>query len=296
MRTYWFICGLILLLAAGALAGRLHWGDALQPADASYASQYAENLSAGCAQGSRPAVAGASLNRTTHRTPGGVPYRVITPRNYDARHAHPLLLVYAPAGIGMGLSERFAGLTRVATAAGFVLVYVSSIRLNPAAVTELATVPAAVAAHWCIDPARIYAAGHSDGGTVAQALAILPEHQGTIRAIVASGAGWRAGDFAAQACPAPMPVLILHGADDSHFPHYGRDAARWWSACNRCANEAPEDTVRMQADGCHLYTGCAADTVYCEPAFTHWRWAGEPQQILSFLARHAGISQPDTAQ
>jgi hypothetical protein len=79
-----------------------------------------------------------------------------------------------------------------------------------------------------------------------------------------------------------MPVMILHGAADTHFPGFGREVAAWWSACNRCAGQGSPD-----ANFCHAFSGCAAETIYCEPDRSHWRWAGDPQTIVQFLARQA---------
>lgn len=275
-RIYWLVVFLLVAAAVIAVVSLLHWGAPIEAADA----RYADRADAGgtCALGPRDGAAG----RHSRRSQDGVPYVVVTPRNYRPGQAHPLLMVYAPAGFGAGLSERYAGLTQVATGAGFVVSFVGSLQLGPAAVDKLAGVPAEVIAGWCVDPERVYASGHSDGGSVAVALAALPKHQGMLRAIVASGVGWQAADFAGIKCPAPLPVAILHGADDTHFPGFGREVAAWWSACNGCTGQG-----RVGPDSCRTYEGCAAETVYCEPDRSHWRWAGDPQDVMSFFQRAA---------
>jgi polyhydroxybutyrate depolymerase len=275
LRAYWIAAGLLMLAAAVAIASLLHWGETIEAADA----RYAELPRAGhCAVSGTDGRAG----RHRLRSAQGVPYIVVTPRNYDATRAHPLLVVYAPATFTAGLSERFAGLTREATTRGFVLAYVSSVpRLRMETLRALAKIPAEVGAHWCIDPDRVYAGGHSDGGTVALALGALDEFRGSVDAIVASGAGWQGDDFIGLECPPPMPVLILHGARDTHFPGYGRDIAGWWSSCNGCSGAGSPDT-----QGCMRYDGCAAETRYCETPRRHWRWAADPSTVVDFLARH----------
>ncbi len=282
VRWYWIVVGLLMTAAAAALASLLHWGQAIEAAEAVYRTQGAAD--ADCASGARPGSAG----RHRLRSPEGVPYVVVTPVNYRPRQAHPLLVVYAPAGFSAGLSERFAGLTHAATTAGYVLAYVASgPPLTPDVVEAMASVPAEVAARWCIAPDRIHATGHSDGGTVSLALAALAAHRGTVDAIAVSGAGWQGTDFIGLDCPPPLPVMILHGADDAHFPGFGRDAARWWSSCNACSGERQAD-----AQGCRRYTGCAAETVYCETPRSHWRWAAAPHQVMDFLARQSGKAPP----
>lgn len=275
LRAYWIAAGLLSFAAAVAIASLMHWGEAIEAADA----RYAELPRAGHCTVSGDA-GGAGRHRL--RSGQGVPYIVVTPRNYDATRAHPLLLVYAPATFSAGLSERFAGLTHEATAGGMVLAYVSSgPKLRTETLRPLAQIPSEVRARWCIDPDRVYATGHSDGGTVALALGALEEFQGTVDAIVVSGAGWQGSDFIGMKCPAPLPVMILHGADDTHFPGFGRDSARWWASCNACNDAAPAPDAQV----CVRYRGCAADTVYCETPRRHWRWAADAPAVVDFLDR-----------
>lgn len=271
-RLYWLGAAVLIIVAlVTADALLLHSGPAVEAADAVYGATGTE-----CPLGQR----GGSAGRHQRRSSAGVPYVVVTPRNYRSGVVHPLLMVYAPAGFGAGLSERYAGLTGLATAGGYIVAYVGSQQLSLAAVDRLGRVPDAVISEWCVDPQRVYATGHSDGGTVSTALAVLPQWRGRIAAVAASGMGWYAPDFAAQDCPAPTDVLVAHGAEDAHFPAYGRDAAAFWRRCNRCSGEGETD-----AHGCTRYSGCAAETVYCEPDRSHWRWAVDPETVMDFLQR-----------
>lgn len=287
LRAYWIAAGVVSLAAGIAIASVLYWGEAIEAADARYAEL---PRAAPCTMTGEPGGAG----RHRLRSAQGVPYHVVTPRNYDAMRAHPLLVVYAPATFSAGLSERLAGLTHQATARGMVLAYVSSgPKLREETLRPLAKIPAEVRARWCIDPDRIYATGHSDGGTVSLALGALAEFRGSVNAIVVSGAGWQGSDFIGQECPPPLPVLIAHGSDDTHFPGFGRDSARWWSACNACNDAAPAPDTQ----GCVHYHGCAAQTVYCETPRSHWRWAADAPTVLDFLdtrrAPRAAAVTPD---
>ena len=272
--------GIAALLAANAL---LYSGEEIAAADATYDN----DVGGVCPLGPRDGSAG----RHERRSAQDVRYTVVTPRNYRRGLAHPLLLVYAPAGFGPGLSERYAGLTSSATRAGFVVSYVGSLQMSLDAVDRLAAVVREVTVHWCIDPERVYASGHSDGGTVATALAALPKYRGLVHGIAVSGAGWQKADFDSTGCNAPLPVLVMHGADDGHFPGFGRVAAAYWSTCNRC-----EDAGRPEVltGACHSFS-CAASTVYCEANRSHWRWAGDPSAIIDFLARQAGEMAPSAA-
>lgn len=285
VRLYWLGAGALGLTAIWMADRFFHSGAALQAAAArySYAKPDAGNA---CPLGSRSGIGG----RTERKSARGVPITVVTPSNYRGDVSHPLLMVYAPAGFGPGFSERYAGLTGAATAAGFVVAYAGSLQLRLETVDRLAAVPGEVIEGWCIDPARVYATGHSDGGTVSTAIAALPRYRGRVGGIVASGMGWAQQDFDTAECPEPLPVMLLHGAQDSHFPGFGRAAARWWSACNRCTDAGEPAVAGSTGEACHRYRGCSKETVYCEPERSHWRWAGEPRQVVDFLARQSAAA------
>ncbi len=226
--------------------------------------------------------------RAQLQTDGGIAFTASTPSNYDARYPHALLVVFAPAGADRGESERFTGLTRAATRAGFVVVYADHAALKPAAIRDLGTIPERVAQVWCIDRRRIFLTGHSDGGTVATALALSAAASGRYAGIAPSAAGFTAADLKGYSCPAPLAVLVAHAADDELFPGYGREAAAWWAACNQCDAAPPA----RRADGCIEYTGCAGGvrTRYCEHPGRRARWPARNQMLLEFFAADAAAS------
>lgn len=215
----------------------------------------------------------------------GVRFNVRTPSNYDPGLAHPLLAVYAPAGRHRFASEEFAGLTREATARGFIIVYPDHRRLAMTSFDELGEVPGTVAGRWCVDTRRIYAVGHSDGGTTSEAIVFLGKTDLPMAGLAASGAGIRGEDLRSYSCPSPRPAMIIHSRDDRLFPlpAYGRQAADWWAQCNRCGALLPDP----RGDGCVEYRECAAgaQTLYCEIAGPHTRWPGMNPTLLGFLAK-----------
>jgi polyhydroxybutyrate depolymerase len=242
------------------------------------AASYEAAARAACEAGTRPGATGRS---DEERTGKGFGFSVRTPANYEATRAHPLIVVYAPRGSPRGLVERYVGLTRAATAAGFVIAYADSQELSPPTIVALAEIPRAVAKRWCIDESRIFLTGHSDGGTAAEALAFRPETRGLAAAIAPSGAGVRDADLAAETCPPPIPVMVLHAKSDWVFPGYGAEAARWWAACNRCDLEHPA----LRADGCRAFPGCAegVETLYCESEGGHLDWPARNDTLIEFF-------------
>ena len=209
-------------------------------------------------------------------------YSVRTPANYNESVRHPLIVVYAPAGHNRFASEAFVGLTPAATRAGFIVTYVDSRRLSLPAIKRLSRVAGAVRKKWCIDGSRVYLTGHSDGGTIANAMAFLPDIPFRPRAIAPSAAGIRAADMSSEECREPLAVMTLQNDDDELFPNYGGEVAAWWARCNACSNE----TKRIN-DACHEYIDCAEDgeTVICTNPGNHRNWPEFNEKILEFFKR-----------
>ena len=213
-------------------------------------------------------------------TPGGIRYRVRTPANYAADIAHPLLIVYPGAGQSGAVSERHTGLTPAATAAGFIVAYADHRRLSLPVLDDLATIPGAIATQWCVDRERVFVTGHSDGGTAASAMAFRQDDGFTPAGIAPSAAGLVAEDLAGYSCPQPLPVLILHSANDKLFPGFGRGAADWWAACNGCAA-----TTSAAKNACLDFERCpvAAPVRYCEGDGSHSQWPARNATLLQFF-------------
>ena len=217
------------------------------------------------------------------RTSSGLEVRVRAPANYQPQRRHPLLVVYAGAGMTPSATERLTGLTPLATLAGFVVAYPQHIRPSRGALRKLASIPQEVAARHCIDESRIALTGHSDGGTTATALAVMPDTPFRVASLIPSAAGFTGRDLEAFACPAPTPVMVFHGAEDRLFPGFGREASRWWARCNACT----ETDLAPSADGCQSYRDCAAPTYYCEGPQGHVRWPQNAARQLTGFIRDA---------
>jgi len=222
------------------------------------------------------------------RTPQGLEVQIRAPANYRPDQRHPLLVVYAGAGMTPRATERLTGLTPVATSAGYLVAYPQHVRPSRAALRKLATIPQAVAARHCIDEARISLTGHSDGGTTATALAVMPDTPFRVASVVPSAAGFTGQDLEAFACPAPTPVMVFHGVEDRLFPGWGREASAWWARCNTCRGEE----LVPAAGTCRSYRNCTAPTYYCEGPQGHARWPQDAARQLTRFIRDA----PPTAE
>jgi polyhydroxybutyrate depolymerase len=239
---------------------------------------YPDNTAVACSANSKAGAVGGATGEETQ--PSGYGFTVRTPANYRPTVAHPLIVVYAPAGLQAAANERGTGLTEPATAAGFIVAYAGHVKTAPAVVQELSTIPALIAEKWCIDSHRVFLTGHSDGGTVAQAMALLDTTMTIPAAIAPSAAGFTKTDFAEFKCRVPIPVLLFHSANDKLFPGFGAEAAAWWAACNQCKPEP-----RPTAKGCVVYPDCAGGvtTQYCEGTGPHAQWPAMNTQLIDFF-------------
>jgi len=237
-----------------------------------------------CDSGTKTGSAGASNDE---KTAAGIRYMVKTPVNYNATVAHPLLMVYAPARTTRFESEDFVHLTQEATTAGFIVAYADHRTMTSKTIEELAEIPGLIEQKWCLDKKRIFLTGHSDGGTAAMAIAFINGTKHIPAAIAPSATGIRGEDLKAYQCPNPLPVMIVHSSQDTHFPGYGKEAIQWWAACNGCG---PADLVK-DADGCVTYKGCTNNvtTRYCEGTGTHSEWPGGNRAIIDFFRSYQDV-------
>lgn len=217
-----------------------------------------------------------------HKDDNNIHFNVTTPTNYRSDYAHPLLVVWAPSGLSEGLSESFTGLTRQATEAGYVVVHTRSIPLGIKSLVSLSAIPAKVIESWCIDSALVFYTGHSDGGTVSNALSVMPESAFHPRALAPSAMGMQGKDMAAYSCPSPTNVMLMHNKGDGHFPDYGSQVVGWWADCNQCSGQ----TVPSDFQGCVEYTACAEGitTLFCQAEGNHAHWPGPEHDPIRFFS------------
>ncbi|GAB6142484.1 hypothetical protein JCM14076_32140 [Methylosoma difficile] len=279
-----------------------------------------EAISSGCRAGGKQGNAGASDGEKTR---DGIHFSVRTPSNYKDTIAHPLLMVYAPAGRDREEAEEHVYLTSEATAAGFVIAYADHQPLSPESVVKLAEIPQLIQEKWCIDKNRIFLTGHSDGGTVAMGIAFFNGTKHIPAAIAPSAVGMRGEDLQDRNCVKPTPVMLMHSSRDKLFPNYGKEAIEWWANCNKCTTKTYKASDRKAPDsgkkwgwekyykqeleqkaldlkpgqplpfttpvpgveGCMAYSGCknGVQTWFCEGSGPHPEWPGKNKEIIAFF-------------
>jgi polyhydroxybutyrate depolymerase len=221
-------------------------------------------------------------------TPGGIDYIVRTPPAYDATAVHPLVVVYSPYGVmNPAQNEAYIQMTPPTTARGWMIAYVNHVSpADQAAIVDASLVIDQIAAKWCVDPARVYLTGHSDGGSIATLIAINDIGNPHAAAIAPSAAGAAGSTLAGIACPPPLPVMVLHSQNDALFPppDFGIGAANWWAGCDGCGAQGAQ-----LPDGCVAYDACPTghEVEYCQGTAAHPYWPAKNEEMLDFFAAHA---------
>lgn len=231
-------------------------------------------------------------------------YRLYVPASYDS--ARPTALVISIHGFASNAAqqESFSNWNAVADDEGFVVVYPQGMgipaRWNSgplfaegfAQADDVGFIRALVAhltATLCIDPARVYANGLSNGAGMSNRLAC--EASDIIAAI-----GGVAGAYAPLTCAPdrPVPVIAFHGTDDPLVPIDGlerglgggalpaiRDWVDGWAARNGCDVASPEALPRIGAVTGIRYTNCIndAEVVYYIAEGAGHTWPGGGPQV-----------------
>jgi polyhydroxybutyrate depolymerase len=195
---------------------------------------------------------------------GGVErsYRLHVPAALGGGERIPMVVNYHGYGRSAEDQERYSGLATVADREGFILVspegagqpqewqvvdvYEDSTTDD---ITFTADMVAQLEGELCIDPARIFATGISNGAEMAsQVGCYLPN----IFAAIAPVSG-----VVYQGCDgAPMPVISFHGTEDYNVPFESAPPAMAdWASHNGCAADIEETRVSDHVTR-DSYTGC----------------------------------------
>jgi polyhydroxybutyrate depolymerase len=213
-------------------------------------------------------------------------FRLAVPEGLDRTRPVPLVLNFHGLGSNAQAQEVYAGMAAKAAEEGFITAagqgtgnswntgQVCCAPANQEGVDDVQFVRdmvAAIALDYCIDPARIYATGMSNGGFMSNRLACEAADLIAAVAPVASFLGFR--DCAPSR---PIPILMFNGTDDALVP-YGAASGAYsaWGELNGCGG-APEGVFANGDSSCLSYPECAdgATTTFCTVEGGGHTWPG----------------------
>lgn len=246
----------------------------------------AEGQSVELAVPAKPATAEGRVSRR---------YRLHLPQGYLPSQPQPLVLEFHGAGGTAAGDDAGSGFSPLADHHDFLVAYLEAVHLDNGVsawgnarpldygVDDLGyalAVLAAVKAHACVDPARIYVTGFSDGGGMTEMMACYAADK---LAASAPMSGNYYADTVQPGCnPArPLPVLEIHGTEDGivPYPGVGRQQGefwlwsipRWLAAWAMRDGCHPQPVTFLQSDAVTglRWEGCRAGSTV-----EHYRWDG----------------------
>ena len=316
-------------------------------ASVGYSMLLALAMGLGCATTGRCAPARDQTERVLvgefHRT-----YRLHLPSTYDDATPLPLVLVFHGRFQNARDIEEISHFNAVADREGFIVAYPEGIhglwndgrrapdrlKLMPMLYDDVGFTAALIAhlqATRAIDPARIYAAGMSNG-------AMLVQRLGCERPDILAAIGPVSGTLpvnVARACTAtqPVPVIEFHGTDDAYIRWRGGtvrllggrtlsvpDTIAYWQHSNGCTGAAtvtelphqyPSDATRVRREAWDACRNGGAVAFYAIEGGGHM-WPGGPDDdtpftgdksydvsaaevLWAFFAQHPKVTSADRA-
>jgi polyhydroxybutyrate depolymerase len=276
-------------------------------------------LFAGCKPiASQPATACAPGTYDEEILSGGQvrQYRLHVPPAYQPGKPVPLLFGFHGAGSSAGQFEEYSGFSALADRAGFIAVYPQGL----GELTNWDTMPGSqdvqlvrdlldsLEARCSIDPARIYATGHSRGGGMANRLGC--ELSDRLAAIAPVSGDYEYGEDCSPY--RPVAVVAFHGTNDPTIPYNGFGVpgqphesyvrigtplptwAATWAERNGCSNKPAIIFQEGQVTG-QQWGNCQAGAdviLYTVYGGTH-EWPDEvnaAQMIWDFFTQHPSVS------
>jgi polyhydroxybutyrate depolymerase len=199
---------------------------------------------------------------------------VRVPARAAARRS-PLVVAFHGGGGTGRFMKGYSGLARAGDRSGFIAVFPDATGARrywnldntkgPDDVAFAAALIERVATVACVDPARVFAVGVSNGGGIAARIGCELSHRVAGIVVVAGGFS------RLPAChpTRPVSVLEIHGSNDASVPYAGDpengragDVRSWlagWARRNHCAGAGPSRLVATRAQRTD-WRGCAAGT------------------------------------
>jgi polyhydroxybutyrate depolymerase len=242
-------------------------------------------------------------------------YRIFVPPAYRPGESVPLIIGFHGNGGTSIQFESYSGFSTLATQKGFIAVYPQGLGQPPSwdtwagsqDVQFVRDLTATVESQCAIDPARVYAVGHSRGGGMANRLAC--DLSDRVAAVGSVSGAYQYGEDCAPS--RPVSIVAFHATGDPVVPYNGIGAAgamsaahfiigtpipQWasdWAVRDGC-NPRPAEIFRQGAVTGQGWGNCrgGADVVLYTIAGGGHGWPGDvdvAQMIWTFFAGHPFI-------
>jgi poly(3-hydroxybutyrate) depolymerase len=222
----------------------------------------APNPSMGCnKQNPQTGSAGSPLTVSGHQ------YYVKLPTGYDPTKAYPTMIMFNPTNNPIDWAEKSAGFEATGPKESWIRVYPHPANTNAGwgagDVAFFEPLYEQITGSYCIDKARVFAAGESSGGDFSSILGC--EHGDKLRAIgpcATKNVPQYPLDADERQCKGDVTAVIIHGKNDSVVgTENGPKTRDFYVAVNHCMSMTmPVTGYTDKLSNCVMFQGCDAGT------------------------------------
>ena len=196
----------------------------------------------------------------------GHQYYVKLPTNYDPNTPYPMLMMFNPTGNPLSWAEGNAGFETTGPKEAWIRAYPTMANnangWGPSDVAFFEPFYEQLLASYCVDSARVFAAGESSGGDFASILGC--EYGDKLRATAPAATkavtGYALDVPTKRPCKGEVTAVVIHGKNDNVVgPANGPKTRDFYAALNHCSTDTMQvpgysDTL----SNCVMYQGCDA--------------------------------------
>jgi poly(3-hydroxybutyrate) depolymerase len=198
-------------------------------------------------------------------------YYVKVPPSYDPGRPYPLLFVFHPSNNPIDWAEKNSGFEEAGARGAAIIVYPGSAGKGWEAADVVLFEPLyqQLTENYCVDLARVFAAGESSGGDYSSILGCeFGDKLTAIGPCATKAVAAYPLEVAKRACKGSVSAVIIHGVRDSVVGAENGPATRdFYQTLNQCApTSTPVDGYTDDQSNCVKFDGCAAEraTYWCQ--------------------------------
>ncbi|KYF75139.1 hypothetical protein BE17_37505 [Sorangium cellulosum] len=227
--------------------------------------------SGGSAGGKAPPRPSAGCNKANPQTGSaqspltvsGHQYYVKLPTGYDASKPYPVMIMFNPTNNPINWAEQNAGFEATGPKEAWIRVYPHPANSNSGwGANDVAFFQPfydQITDNFCIDEARVFAAGESSGGDFSSILGC--EHADKLRAVgpcATKNVPQYPLNAGTRECTGQVTSVVIHGKRDSVVgTENGPKTRDFYTALNHCeASTTPVEGYTDDLSGCVMYEGC----------------------------------------